>query len=408
MSTSIEEFRWLASQDAAPYLADTMQQILDKVNVVRIAKSLRKDITAPRSALVLELAQLRIRARRKFKLADQMFFTKRGLQQSTSRLIAEYKAVRFAACDNVADICCSIGGDLISLAGQTMVTGFDIDAVATLYAQQNIEVYGLPFANVFQTAFEDLPLSDFDGFHLDPDRRSKGRTVQGDFFEPSLPEIFRRLPPGKFAAVKVAPATPWHDCIPADAEREWIGVRRECKQQVIWTGAAVAKPGHLRATRVSDKGKAYHFLTDAAALEQPAAVADAINDYLYEPHSTILAGQMTNAIANRYDLKKLATDMVYLTGDEVVKDRLLRRFQVEEIMPIDPRKIAARLKEMDVGRLEIKLRGVHKFLTEKFERLKLSGNETRVLFLTRHRKTQVAIIAKRDGQTNKDEDCDSN
>lgn len=395
MSTSIEEFRWLTSDDAAPYLSDTQRQIEDNVNVVRIAKSLRKNMSAPRSALVLELAQLRIRGRRKFELADQMFFTKRGLQQSTSRHIADYKAARFDKCDRVADICCSIGGDLLSLAQQSQVVGIDIDPVATLYAQKNIEAYGLAFAEARQLAFEDLQLDEFDGLHLDPDRRKQGRTVHGDFFQPSLPEIFKRLPAGKFAAIKVAPATPWQECVPLDVEREWIGNRRECKQQVIWAGTAAVNPGHVRATRVVDGGKAYHFLTDVLSLDEPAAVAEKIEAYLYEPHSTILAGQMTDALANRYQLKRMASDMVYLTGDGSANDRMMRRFQVTDVLQMDPRKISARLKELNVGHLEIKNRGVPKYTVDNFERLKISGDETRVLFLTRHRATQVAIIAVR-------------
>lgn len=395
MSTSIEEFVWLASDDAAPYLADTQQQILEAVNVVRIAKSLRKNMSAPRSALVLELAQLRIRGRRKFELADQMFFTKRGLEQSTSHQIADYKAERFARCKRVADVCCSIGGDLLSIGQCTRVTGVDIDPVATLYAQKNIEAYGLANAEVRQMAFEDLQLNEFDAIHLDPDRRVQGRTVHGDFFQPSLPEIFDRLPPENFAAIKVAPATPWQESIPMDCEREWIGNRRECKQQVIWAGAAALKPGHVRATRVIDGGKAYHFLTDVASLGEPAAVAEKVGTFLYEPHSTVLAGQMTDALANRYGLKRMASDMVYLTGDGTANDRMMRRFQVEEILPVDPRKITARLKQLNVGHLEIKNRGVLKFTVEQFNRLKLAGDETRVLFLTRHRATQIAIIATR-------------
>ena len=250
-------------------------------------------------------------------------------------------------------------------------------------------------AEARQLAFEDLNTAEFDAIHLDPDRRKQGRTVHGDFFQPTLSEIFNRLPPEKFAAIKIAPATPWHESIPMDAEREWIGNRRECKQQVIWAGAAALKPGHLRATRVVDGGKAYHFLTDVASLGELATVAEKIGSFLYEPHSTILAGQMTDALANRYGLERMASDMVYLTGDDSANDRMMRRFQVEETLPVDPRKISARLKELNVGQLEIKNRGVPKFTVEKFERLKMVGDESRVLFLTRHRATQVAIIATR-------------
>ena len=269
MNNSIEEHRWLASPQAAGFLASALEQIENKVNVVRIAKSLRKEMTPARCALVLELAQLRIRARKKFTLAEQMFFTKRGLQQASGYEIADYKARRFVECTRVADICCSIGGDLLALAKVAETVGVDNDPVTTLYAQRNAEVHDLQNASTAECDFEDFDLAGFGGIHIDPDRRAKGstagRTTHGDFFSPSLPSIFERLPESKFAAIKVAPATLALDCLPEQFELEWIGDRRECKQQMIWTGAAVRSPGAMTATRVED-GEAFCFQTDAQSL----------------------------------------------------------------------------------------------------------------------------------------------
>ena len=111
-----DDFLWLMSDEAAPILTRVQKAFLDRINAVRIAKSLRKLTTPTRSALLMEQAQLRIRARKKFGLADKMFFTRRGLEQSTSEAIARYKATRFADLQSVADICCGIGGDLIAMA----------------------------------------------------------------------------------------------------------------------------------------------------------------------------------------------------------------------------------------------------------------------------------------------------
>ena len=169
MNNSIEEHHWLASPQAAGFLANTFEQIENKVNVVRIAKSLRKEMTPARSALVLELAQLRIRARKKFTLAEQMFFTKRGLQQASGYEIADYKARRFVECTRVADICCSIGGDLLALAKVAETVGVDNDPVTTLYARRNAEVHDLQNASTAECDFEDFDLAGFDGIHIDPD-----------------------------------------------------------------------------------------------------------------------------------------------------------------------------------------------------------------------------------------------
>jgi hypothetical protein len=398
MSIDIEDYRWLVSGPAARLLADTKERIDAGTNIVRIAKSLRKEVSVVRSALVLELVQLRIRARKKFRNAEQMFFTKRGLEQSTGYLIGDYKATRFAEHQRVADICCSIGGDLMSLARRTRTTGMDRDPLASLFAQKNLEVNQLNDSSVANISFEQIKLNDFDGIHVDPDRRAHGvqsRTTRGDFFSPTLAQIIARVDPGQAVGIKVAPATRWSPSMPGHHEREWIGNRRECKQQVIWLGTCVRSPGRLTATRVITGGRWCQFHAEKQLLESAAPVAPVIRKYIYEPHSTILAGSMTDAIANQYALQRLGHDIVYLTGDDRVSDRMLRRFKIRDVVSLSLQKVALRLSELKVGNLDIKHRGIPLFTVEKFHRIRTRGDEPAVLILTRHHGRQIAIIARK-------------
>ncbi len=137
-----DDYFWLVSADAENLLEHCQTSFLEKTNALRIAKALRKQTSVTRSALILELAQIRIRARKKFANADQMFFTRRGYEQSSSQLIAAYKAKNFVHFDRVVDICCGIGGDLMALAmrnsdGETV--GVDRDPLMCLFAQQNLK-----------------------------------------------------------------------------------------------------------------------------------------------------------------------------------------------------------------------------------------------------------------------------
>ena len=111
-----DDFLWLMSEEADPILKQVQGAFAERVNVVRIAKSLRKLTTPTRGALVMEQAQLRKKAGQKFTRASRMFFTRRGLEQASGQRLAEYKASRFQSLENVADVCCGIGGDLLSLA----------------------------------------------------------------------------------------------------------------------------------------------------------------------------------------------------------------------------------------------------------------------------------------------------
>ena len=79
---SHEDYMWLVSEQASELLADAQTAIEDRINILTIVKRLRRDTTPARSALVTELAQLRLRARKKFAQADSMFFTRKGYEQS--------------------------------------------------------------------------------------------------------------------------------------------------------------------------------------------------------------------------------------------------------------------------------------------------------------------------------------
>jgi len=59
--SSAEDYRWLISDEAAPFLSETQIAIEEQINALSIAKKLRKRISPERSALVMEQAQLRIK-----------------------------------------------------------------------------------------------------------------------------------------------------------------------------------------------------------------------------------------------------------------------------------------------------------------------------------------------------------
>src|SRR5436190_21529535 len=112
-----DPYRWLTSENAEPYLATATAE-LSAASLVRRTAKLRKSLSAEQVHLVLEQVDLRRRAKEKFAAADRMFFTSKSLMQASDEVIAAYKAARFPTGGRFADLCCGIGGDLLSLAGQ--------------------------------------------------------------------------------------------------------------------------------------------------------------------------------------------------------------------------------------------------------------------------------------------------
>ena len=100
----IDEFRWLVDTEAAALLRLAQDDFLAHTSPLKIAKNLRSSTSLTRAALVMEQAQLRIRAKQKFPLADEMFFTKRGLEQSSGMDLSHFKAKQFTEHESVLDL----------------------------------------------------------------------------------------------------------------------------------------------------------------------------------------------------------------------------------------------------------------------------------------------------------------
>ncbi len=400
---AFDNFSWLSSPAADEHLRIATKLFEKNLNPLKTAKLLRKTITPQQAAVVMEQAQLRIRARRKFPQADSMFFTGRSLEQSTSLLIATYKAKRFAETDRVADICCGIGGDLMALANRphsqsaTETVGVDSDPIASCFAAANVKALEIANTRIECTSFEEFDLKPFDAIHIDPDRRTKGRTVMGSFFEPSLSSVFEKVSLDRqLIGVKTAPATEEqsHDF---PVEREWIGGWRECKQQILWAGPQIEE-GSRVATIIAKDGKHCHFrVADSCEKPEGLKMAEEIGPYIYEPHASILAAGLGEALAHKYSMQYLSRGIAYMNSERVHNDAepILKGYRVDKVMPVDLKQIQKTLKAMEVGQLVIKKRGVDQVLADNISRLKLSGDQKATIILTRLNKTRRAILVTR-------------
>ncbi|MEE2826751.1 MAG: hypothetical protein VYE64_09005 [Planctomycetota bacterium] len=388
-----QDVQWLVSDAAFPHLVAAQQSILEQENILTTNKRLRRDMSPERAALVLEMVQLRIRARKKFQLADRMFFTRQSLEQSSGESIARYKALRFTQGQRLADICCGVGGDLLSLAARTQAVGIERDPVLAILAQANLLVAGVS-GEVRPVEFPDLDPADFSAFHFDPNRRHYGRKTIGDLLQPSLPSILDWIPKNLEVGIKVAPATPHHRETPEMAEREWIGDARECKQQLIWLGGAQRLPGGRTATVVrGEKVDQYQAVLGSEELTQ--LTTHRVQDFVYEPHPALLAAGLTDSLAGEQGLARLSVNVAYLTGSFSLDHPFLTRFQVLEVLPMEVKKVARELERLKAGPLEIKKRSVSNVYYDAFKRIKTSGSEPLVVILTPVGEGSAAIIAKR-------------
>jgi len=403
-AASLDDYQWLVGSDAAKWfeIADSLAAE-PKSTLVRLVERMRTELSPPRAHLILQQRELREKAREKFPQADKMFFTPRGLEQSTDAAVAAHKAGRFPQQAPLGDLCCGIGGDSTALAGRGAVLAVDRDPVAMILAKANIKALSgrVSEDDSFQCAsIEDfvVHITQASAWHIDPDRRPSGRRTTKVMLHEPAPEVLQRLlslnPQG---AIKLAPAADLEEAWWQEAELEWISRRRQCRQLVAWFGGLVEHPGRRRATVLRNTPD---FSPQVAAtfVGEPnvdIAVASRIGRYVYEPDAAVLAAKLEGALAHHRELRAIASGIAYFTGDEPISDGAFDGFEVMEILPYDARSVKQWLAARDIGRLEIKKRGVP-LEPEKVRReLANNGTDAATVLLAKISGRVKAIVARR-------------
>ena len=392
--SELADIEWLTGDEAGVVLAELAGNTGPLHSAVA---RLRRTFTAAQTHLLLEQVDLRRRAAAKFTKPAQMFFTRVGLEQATDEWTARYKAQRFlstpprsnSTVPTIVDLCCGIGGDLLALAASTPTLGVDLDRISAHFAAINTG------ATVLQT---DVTAFDFDGilaWHIDPDRRATGqRTTNLDYYQPDVAAIEQLLARCPHGAVKLAPATKVPPHWLEGCELEWISRDRECKQLVAWHGNLARNAGSVRATVISSGSRsAPRSITGAP--NHPLAITSQIDRYVFDVDPAVTAARLTGALAAEHNLAALGAGPTYLTGPAAIDDAALTCFEVDEILTLEIRKLAQHLRNLGIGQLEIKKRGID-IVPEKLRRdLKLRGSNAAVLLITQTAGKPIVVLAHR-------------
>ena len=405
------------SSDAGHLLTPDGLRLLDEVtalpsglDIVAQVAQLRKDGHEPALvAAVVSQARLRHKARGKFgDFADAMLFTPAGLEQSTRFAVAAHHAGRFsrAGFRRVADLGCGIGGDSLALASLDIhVLAVDSDEVTAAFASYNLA----PFADseVRHEMADAVDLSDMDALWFDPARRTAGhasstRLADPDDWSPSLDWVFARAAE-KPSGIKLGPGFPL-ESIPLElggqpVEAQWIDVKGETVELVLWTGA-LARDGVGRSALVlarDGEPSGYHEMTGAGESSDPHV--GELGAFVYEPHGAVIRARLIGDLARSLGAHALDEHIAYLSADAHTPSPFADAFRVLEVLPLDPKKISRALADRQVGTLEIKKRGVDVDPATFRTKLRLNGPESATLLLMRlgsgASSRRIAVLAER-------------
>lgn len=378
-------------------LLDSLPPYESAADVVRMVSRLRAQGHPPSLvATVLTQSKLRAKGAAKFgPFADRMLFTEAGLEQATRLPVAARHADRFvrAGLSRVADLGCGIGGDAMALAALELdVTAVEADEVTAAIASYNLAPF--PNAHVVQARAEEVDLDRQDAAYLDPARRTAGhsntrRLANPGDWSPSLDVVFgiaERMPAG----VKLGPGID-RALLPADAEAQWVSVDGALVEVGVWTGA-LARDGIRRAALVLHGEQAAELTAPSDAEDEPAGE---LGEYLYEPDGAVIRARLIGDLARSLKARMLRHDIAYLTADAIVATPFAAAFRVIDELPTKESELRGALAQRGIGTLEIKKRGADVDPAALRKRLKLKGEASATLVLTRIGARHVALLAER-------------
>jgi hypothetical protein len=338
------------------------------------------------AAAVVETAVLRRRASARLADAAEWLFTDAALQQATATAVAAHRAGRLRDRD-VHDVTCSIGADLTAVAAVAKrCVGSDLDPVRLAMARHNCAVAGVTPLLVVADALR--PTSRDTVVLADPARRDDAgrRRWRAEDLVPSLTGLVDAYP-GRPLVVKSAPgldfaAVPWAD------EIELVSWDGQVREAGLWT-RDLATPGVARRASVLRTDAPMWTITDRDPDDCPV---QPVGQWLVDPDGAVVRAGLVRHYAARHGLAQLDPRIAYLTGDTPPPGR--RAFRVVEHGRYTERALRAVLRRHDVGRLEILVRGLGVEPDALRRRLKLAGDASASVVLTRVGDTPTAILCE--------------
>lgn len=379
----------------SPLHADVLQ-LLDQLPPYRedeifvLTNSLRKDGWQPDTiSQALTQARLREKAVPKFgERAYGMLFTSDALEQASRPEAAAHHSQVFldAGVHSLREVGCGIGADTTAFAFAGLnVTARELDDERALLARHNLS----DFENVRIEVADGLADISEEGMWADPARRgAKGRISNPEEWVPALSQVVEAAKGVKLAGIKVAPGIDYSH-LPPDSRVEWLSIGRDLVEAIIWLGTD--RPGRVATLLGKDQ------LAIDTAPDSAAEMVDAgeLGRYLYEPDPAVIRAGGIAELCRRFDLAPVALGIAYLTSDALVESPFLEAFKVQELLPLQEKKLARELKRRHIGALEIKKRGVDVAPEVLRKKLKLTGDESATIILTPLIHGRHAILATR-------------
>jgi hypothetical protein len=270
------------------------------------------------------------------------------------------------------------------------VLAVDRDPLHLRMARANAEAYGAAGGvTPVQSDVRDVDLAGLDAIFIDPARRASGRRLRAGQSEPPLEWCLGLA--GRIGAVgiKAAPGLP-HETVPRGWELEFIAVGRALKEAVAWspalatgaTRATILPQGHTLPPRV-------HTLVPEPG---PSAEIRMPGEFLLDPNPAVTRAGLVQELARSLGAWKIDDQIAFLSADVPLRSPFGRALRVIDSAPWNQKQLPARLRQLDIGAVDIRRRGLAGDVDLLHRRLRLSGSRRATLVMTRVQGRPWALI----------------
>jgi SAM-dependent methyltransferase len=360
------------------------------VTLLQQGDRLRKHFPPELVPVALAQVLLRQKAKAKFAQADVMYFTRELLEMSTSEQVAAHRAARFASYGIVLDLCCGLGSDALALTrAGCKVVAWDTDRLAVELCAANASALGYGITVVLHDALKD-DFPQIDATFADPARRHDGRRhLKLADYQPSPVELMTRFQPTHPLAIKLAPGVRVEEVDALGGELEFVSLDGELKEAVLWVGEFVSC--RRRATLLTVAGTRTLIEDSSRTLPELGP----IQTYLYDPDPAVVRAGLVPKLANLLHATQTDGLVQLLTKNDLTATHFATAYRVEEVLPVDIKRINTGCQARGIGRVTIVNRGSLAVMNEVQRKLKPRGKGHRHLILTRQLGQQVAVLAEK-------------
>ncbi len=344
----------------------------DNLTINQIDKLIRQNPEKPIREL-LTLKKLQIQASNRIKDSSRFIFTVKGVQQSSSSLLAEYHSQKLKDFEIIADLCCGNGIDLHYIAsGKKKVLAVDLDEDTLLAAKYNNSNYkNINYLKIKAQDFDEK----VDAIFIDPDRRlGNRRLVEAEDLSPSLSEVLKMQKITPNILVKLSPAMNYKKLdIPIAHSWEFISENGELKEILLCLGkfAQIGKKAVLLPKKI-----------ELIANNRKIEVSD-IKNYLLEPDVAIIRAGLVQDLGAIFKANLIDVHLALLTHSKEVHSDYFKTYKVIDEMNFNRKSLQKYLREKKIGKLVIKTRGFNQSVEQFRKKIKLSGENSALIFILR-------------------------